>query len=126
MAASLYPESRLKTPKRSIRGAFGINWVPMFCANCGKEGGLVPEDAINCSFSHYECMDCAAKLGNLDGFFKVPDEVVGMKVREAQLEHEGRELTREEVAVALSSDTHYLSKIKQDYDNIVLKGRGKL
>jgi hypothetical protein len=48
MAPDTLPDSRLKQSKGLVHGGpagqFRMNWVPIYCANCGAAGGLVPEE----------------------------------------------------------------------------------
>ena len=118
----LLPESRLRNPKGSKR-FMGLNWVPLYCANCGVEGGYVPEDSLSCNYSHYECLPCAEKLGELVGHYKVPDEVFWEKVKQAQLEEDGRELTEQEVIEALKDSTHYLTKLTTERESYLKASR---
>ena len=52
----ILPDCRLKSPK-GIAFHRSSNWVPIFCANCGAEGGFVPEE--NMTFAFYQCQECA-------------------------------------------------------------------
>ena len=70
MLNDILPDSRAKTTKgRVFQG--GTTWVPVYCATCGKDGGLVPEQ--NMTFVFYQCQPCADKTGELFGHYKLPD-----------------------------------------------------
>jgi hypothetical protein len=103
------PDSRLQDrSKGSVRGEFGahgsINWVPIFCANCGKPNGYVPEE--NMSFVCWLCNDCSVKCGPELSTMMIPDEIFWQTVRHEQLERYGRLLDPKELhAVAESSCT---------------------
>lgn len=120
---NILPDSRLRIPKNVVRGKWGLNWAPIFCASCGKDGGLVPEDHLNCNFVCYLCDPCAEKMGDFTGLYVEPDAVFWEKVKQAQLEKEKRELTGAEVAEALKDSTHYLSKLVKDRDLYLKKAR---
>lgn len=108
----LLPDSRLKTPK-NVQIHLGRNWVPIFCASCHKDSGtFVMEE--NCTFAFYLCDPCAARFGNIDGTYAVPDEVFFERVKQAQLEEFGRELTVPELIEAVSQEDHILSKLAKD------------
>jgi hypothetical protein len=95
MEKDILPESRLTTivtPKRMTFSPYGV-WVPIFCANCGKDGGNVPED----NFAFWLCNDCYAKHGVPAGLMAVPDEVFWEKVAQAQMEEHGRLLSEPEL-----------------------------
>lgn len=69
----LLPDSRLQHREKGVvRGPWG-NWIPIFCANCGAEGGFVPED--QCTFAFWLCNDCYAHHGEIAGMMMMPDEV---------------------------------------------------
>lgn len=107
----ILPSSMLKRPKGSVRRPDGW-WQPIFCANCGCDGGLVPEE--NMTFAFYLCNTCAEKLGDAAHLMMMPDEVFFLKVQEAQLERYGRLLTAEEILKALNDDSHPLAKLAKD------------
>ena len=92
-----------------------VNWVPIYCANCGVSGGAVPEDT--CNFAFYLCESCADKLPPIDGTYVEPDIVFWEKVRQAQLEEYGRELTNDEIIEALKDGNHMLSKLCRERGN---------
>lgn len=96
---------------RNVKYHRGMNWVPTYCANCGVEGGYVPEGS---GFAFYQCQPCHEKFGVPAGMMAVPDEVFWDQVRQEQLTREGRELTAIEVAEALKDDSHYLTKLAKD------------
>ena len=103
------PDSRLRDRARGlIRGLFpllghAINWVPIFCANCGKPNGYVP--AENCDFVCWLCTPCSEKHGAEYGGALVPDEIFWQKAKHEQLSMYGRLLSpRELQAVAESGN----------------------
>ena len=114
MSIDLLPESRAKnagTPKKSVwRG--NMWWVPVYCANCGKEHGSVPEE--NCTFAFFLCDNCADKCGPIAGMYMEPDAVFYKKVEEAQLEKYGRLLTTEELLIQLDDVNSFISRLARD------------
>ncbi len=94
----------------------GREWLFLFCASCGADGGRVLRTDIpnREEFAFYLCNSCAEKHGTIDGAYFVPDEVFFQKVREAQIEKEGRELTVNEITEALQNSDHYLAKLVHD------------
>lgn len=111
VATALLPTSIARETKNVIfRG--GIPWVPIFCANCGKDGGLVPEETKQ--FAFYLCLPCADKWSPQVDTMMVPDEVFWEEVKQAQLERMGREMTALEVMEALKDPNHFLSKLAKD------------
>ena len=109
----IYPDSRAKESK-GVRWLNGMNWVPLFCANCGADRGWVPEDSLNCNFAFALCDPCAEKWSPLTDTYLVPDYVFWENVKKEQLERYGRELTGPEVVEALKDDNHFLSKMAKD------------
>lgn len=87
-------------------------WIPLFCANCGADGGLVPEEGSD--FAFYLCDPCAEKWAPLAGTMLVPDEVFWQKLNAAQVEKYGRILTPPEQVEALKDGDHLLSKLARD------------
>jgi hypothetical protein len=110
-AANVLPNSLLKMPKNAQLHR-GMNWVPIFCANCGKPGGSVPED--HCDFAFYLCEPCAEKLGPVMGTYAEPDVLFWRRVNEAQMEEFGRILTADEQVEALKDEKHILAKLARD------------
>lgn len=79
--ADLLPDSRLQV----VRGAkwsaaWGCMAMPIFCANCGKNGGYVPE--ANCDFACWLCNDCVREHPLPLGLHVTPDEAFWAKVAE--------------------------------------------
>lgn len=90
MNQNVLPESRLSTSRVVVRRG-GMNWVNVYCANCGKEHGLVPEE--NCTFACFLCDPCALKWGEQYGYAVMPDEMFWEKVMHEMTEKYGRGLT---------------------------------
>jgi hypothetical protein len=118
MSQEVLPDSRLKDRDK---GAISIlhpvvmnrlNWVPIFCANCGAPGGWVPEDTT--TFAFYLCNPCAEKWSPLAGTMAVPDEIFWQKVRDAEMEQYGRVLSTPEVIGALNDPESVLSKLAKE------------
>ena len=92
----------------------GQTWIPLFCANCGADGGLVLEQDLGDNFAFYLCDPCAEKWGPIAGMTMVPDEVFWAKVRDAQMEEYGRILTPEEQGEQLKDGDSLLSKLARE------------
>lgn len=112
----ILPDSRLRETKGRVRHVSdllgGQWWIPIFCANCGADGGFIPEESK--SFAFYLCESCGEKWEPLAGTMKVPTEVFWETVKQEQLEKYGRELTGLEVAEALKDEHHVLSLLAKD------------
>ena len=109
----LLPDCRTQhAPAGVNRGVLGT-WLPVFCANCGADGGLVPEEAT--TFCFYLCNTCAETHGQIANVYLMPDEVFFAKVAEAQLERYGRYLTPDECAQVAEDASHPLWTVLRDH-----------
>lgn len=73
---------------------------------------MVPEN--ECDFAFYLCESCAEKYGQLDGVEMIPDEVWFARIRDAQLEEHGRELSVPELVRELDDLDSPMSKLARD------------
>lgn len=112
--ADLLPDSRLTaihTTKGSVwRG--NMWWEPIFCANCGADGGLVPE--VNMTFAFYLCSECEGKHGIPAGMLSVPEERFWATVNLEMLERYGRILPPEELQTIVDAGTTPLAALFRD------------
>jgi hypothetical protein len=113
----ILPDSRLRDRLKGVvrglfRGVGFINWIPVYCANCGKPHGYVPEE--NCDFTCWLCTPCSEKWGEQYGLALVPDEVFWQKARAEQLEKYGRLLTPNELQTVAESGCSPLAKLLRD------------
>lgn len=110
----ILPDSRLvggsSTKGAILRG--NTYWVPIFCASCGKDGGLVPEE--NMTFAFYLCQPCADKYGEITAHYMMPDHVFWEMVKEEQLEKYHRLLSSEEVVSELSNPESPMSRMARE------------
>ena len=111
MAGELLPSSVPRETKHVIFRA-GVPWIPIFCANCGCDGGLIPEETKN--FAFYLCVPCAEKWEPLAGMMLVPDNVFWDKVNAAMVEKYGRILEPHEQVEELKNGDSILSKLARD------------
>lgn len=107
----LLPDSRAKVT-RGIVSVRGVNYVPIFCANCGAPGGGVPDKHM--TFCFYLCTSCCEKQGPVAGTMAVPEEVFWEKVRLAQLEEFGHLLSGEEVVKAIDDSNSTFAKLVRE------------
>ena len=101
----------LATIRRGVVMRNGKPWVPIFCANCGADGGFVPEASVaeETGFAFYLCNPCGEKWAPIAGLMMVPDEVFWEKLREVQLEKFGRLLENDELIVQLADESSPIS-----------------
>lgn len=52
----------------------GNEWVYLYCANCGCDGGRVLDNEVSSAFAFYLCNSCAEKHGEVAGTYAVPDD----------------------------------------------------
>jgi hypothetical protein len=117
MSDEFLPESRMRE-RKTVVGENGKSYVQLFCANCGRKGGLVPEEHI--TFAFYLCQPCADKFGNDAHFYQEPDEVFWERVRNAQLEeNNGKFFTAGELAIELDDSTSTMAKLASEWQTLV-------
>lgn len=105
------PDSRLAVIA-TVKGAVwrcGRWWEPIYCANCGTDGGLVTGDI---TFSFWLCQKCE-QFGHIDGTWAVPDRIFWAKVELEQRERYGRLLTEPEVQTVVEADASPLATLIQ-------------
>lgn len=108
MTIELLPDCRAKETKGRIFTNNGT-WVPVFCANCGKDGGLCPEE--NMTFMFYLCPSCFESKGHITCTMVMPDEVFWAQVRDEQLESYGRILDHNELLIVVEEDASPLATL---------------
>lgn len=109
VAANVLPSSRTRAPTRT-RVVDGIEQELAYCINCGKEAAWVPVECLGVS---YCCQGCYSAMPP-DARPIVAMDVWHEKVTEAQLEADGRLLSRVEVHEALQDEHHYLTKLLRE------------
>jgi hypothetical protein len=104
----ILPDCRAKVATgRVFQG--GTTWIPVFCANCGVDGGLVPEENMRSVF--YLCNKCAETHGPIAGHMMMPDEVFFEKIKQEQLAAHGRYLTLDELSAVIQQDDSPLATL---------------
>ena len=104
----LLPDSRAKTTRGRIFTSEGV-WVPVFCANCGADGGSCPEE--NMTFLFYLCNKCNETYGTIAGTMMVPDQVFFEQMKQEQLESHGRFLSSLELEKVVQEDASPLATL---------------
>lgn len=111
MQGHVLPDSRAHvnhTPRGMVQGPGGM-WAPVFCANCGKEGGLCPTE--NMTFICYICPLCAETYGQIAGTMMMPDEVFWQKLADEQIDSYGHYLTEQELIAVVVEDASPLATL---------------
>jgi hypothetical protein len=119
MSANVLPNCIATRSSKTVFGPGGTRWLPLHCANCGKDGGLVMETdwELVKNWAFYLCDPCADKWAPLANTCLAPDEVFWQKVHQAQLDNYGRALSDLELVEALKDHDHLLSKLAKDRDD---------
>jgi hypothetical protein len=108
---NILPESRPRERKGAVQTADG--WViPIFCANCGKSHGMVPEKMI--TFAFCLCQPCADKYGDDAHFYKEPDNVFWDRVHEAMAEERVESLTIQQMTQHAEDPSSSLGKLLRE------------
>lgn len=105
------PDCRTKVQKNVVRLG-NLNWIPIFCANCGADGGMIPED--NHDFAFYLCIPCSEKWGNIDGVYMEPDHVFWERLQAEEMGKYGRILTLDEEVEVLKDGNSTLAKLARE------------
>jgi hypothetical protein len=106
--AELLPDCRAREAKGTVLGPMG-NMVPIFCANCGTQGGWVPEE--NMTFLYWLCNTCAETYGPIANTMMMPDEVFFERLKQEQIDKYGRFLTEQEIVAVIEEGTSALAKL---------------
>lgn len=99
---------------REIRGRVfrgSQAWIPIFCLNCGCDGGMLVEPEVGSGWAGYLCDPCAEKWSPMFGTCLVPDEVFQERAQQEQMERYGRLLAPNEVVEALKDGSNSLAKL---------------
>jgi len=105
----------LIAPDSRTKAGTGAKWtpsgvvVPIYCAQCAKPGGFVPEE--NMTFVCWLCDDCYHTHGDVFGGTVIPDEVFWAELKAAQEARYGRELTADELRVQLDDPNSLISTL---------------
>ena len=111
---NVFPDSRQHvnhTPRGMTQGPGGM-WVPVFCANCGVEGGKCPEK--NMTFIFWLCNACFKTHGQITGTMVVPDKVFFDKIAQEQKEAHGRYLSHDELLQVVAEDSSPLATLLKE------------
>jgi hypothetical protein len=106
----LLPDSRARAGTGGIVGPGGRTWIPIFCANCGTEGGKVPEDF--CTFAFWLCRNCEHH-GTFAHCLTEPDVAFWKRVHGEAAEEQGL-TTLDALVLALDDPSSQLAKLLRD------------
>jgi protein-arginine kinase activator protein McsA len=110
------PNSIAVRSSKTVVWANGMKWIPLFCANCSKEGPHVLEtelERVN-NWAFYLCEPCAEKWSPMVDMCIEPDQAFWRKAHEAQFEKYGRLLEPDELVEVLKDDTNTITRLCKD------------
>ena len=108
-SVNILPDSRARGHGGGVSMGIAGTWIPVFCANCGADGGHCPEE--NMSFLFYLCNKCAETYGTIANTMFMPDEVFWKLLTAEQLEQYGRYLTIHELEQVIEDEKNSLTKL---------------
>jgi hypothetical protein len=112
LIANVLPSSVARHIKGSVMKN-GVEWIPIFCANCGVDGGYVPKPSEH--FAFFLCDEnqngCSSKWSPMVDHMVVPQEKFWEVARQEQLERYGREMTEVEILDALKDPNHWVHSL---------------
>jgi hypothetical protein len=118
MTIDILPESRPRDRKGAVQTADG--WmIPVYCANCGKRWGMVPEKHI--TFAFVLCESCVETHGVPAHFHMEPDRVFWDRVKEAMLDEQIDSLTQEDMQKHVNDSSSSIGKILRERCAILAK-----
>jgi hypothetical protein len=122
MPDQILPDSRLHSNGTPVGSKLigGVNYIPIFCANCGADGGWVPE--VNMTFAFYLCNSCHERHGAPANTLVIPDRIFWQKVKEAQIERYGHELSAREVRAQLDDPNSLMSLLARSRASMTPRG----
>ena len=99
MSADVLPDSRARNSKDVVL-VNGINYVPIFCANCGRRYGMVPESQITHVTALCDTGGCSEQYGHAAHFMADGDTAMRentAEVHAALVKKLGRPITGAEL-----------------------------
>lgn len=111
-ALEVLPDSRSRARRGSFLGPWAVRWLPIYCANCGTDGGSVPEE--NMHFIFYLCPPCFETHGAIAGTYAMPDELFWRQVQDEQIARYGRILAPSELARVATHETSPLATLLRE------------
>jgi hypothetical protein len=114
----ILPDSRLRSPK-GVKLIAGQNYVPIFCGNCGAPHGYVPDFLVTSVFAL--CDACQETHGAVAHHYREPETIFWERLANAM--NEENVFTSEQIADKLKDPSSTFSKLKDEWDRLVLKGK---
>jgi len=118
--SEILPSSICREPK-GVMVVGGQKQFPIFCANCGVDGGFVPEPSKD--FAFYLCDEdrnnCSGKWSHMVDYMIVPQEKFWEIARLEQLARLGRLMTVEEILEAERDPNHWLWTLERSARNFL-------
>ena len=111
MGVDILPDSRTRDRTGAIQTKAGW-FIPVYCNNCHKPWGMVPEKHITCVF--VLCNDCYDKHGAPAHLYMEPDQVFWKRVREAMLDEKIDSLTEREMQQRANDPSSTIGKLLKE------------
>jgi hypothetical protein len=118
MGVDILPESRTRDRKGGVQTANGW-YLPIYCANCGKRWGMVPEKHITFAFAL--CDSCHETHGTPAHFHMEPDQVFWKRVQEAMLDEKIDSLTEQEMKQRADDPSSKIGKLLKERYTLLSK-----
>lgn len=110
LTAEVLPSSVCREVRGVVLDRNNQPWIPIYCANCGKSGGMVPEPSKD--FAFYLCdSPCGEMWSPLMDYMVVPQEKFWEIARQEQMERLGRHMTELEIVQALADPNHWIQSL---------------
>jgi hypothetical protein len=115
MAVDILPESRPRHRTGSIPSVLGT-LIPIYCANCGKPYGMVPEKMITFAFAL--CQPCAEMgIGDIAHLYQEPDQAFWDRCAEEQAK--AKIVTVLDLQKALEDPSSQVAKLAREWQTKV-------
>lgn len=118
MPIDILPESRPRDRKGAVQTKDG--WlIPIYCANCSKKWGMVPEK--NITFAFALCDPCSETHGHPAHFYAEPDAVFWRRVAEEAQDMRLLSLSQQELQKHFEDQSSAIGKLLREHYNATLK-----
>lgn len=110
----ILPDSRPRDRRGAVHVLGKGTFVPVYCANCGRQYGMVPEKMITHVFALCDGK-CSTVWGHVAHGWTDPDAKVRTDLAEAMRTDYGRLLTQVELYEALDHPKQSLAAVARDW-----------
>lgn len=118
MAVEILPECRTRDRRGAVQSRDGW-WVHIYCANCGRPQGFVPERFITCTFAL--CDRCCDRHGTPASMYVESDAAFRERVRAAMLDERIDRLTEIDMRQHVDDASSRIGKLLRERVALILK-----